>query len=147
MKYKVYVLNKPCSRWATQFEVGDTTEFVTFSTIGFGTNYHAGLPRYATDREDIQRAIEASSFFANGKITLLKEEQMEVRNDALGVGVDAFNPVEGVTDYPDVTTFRTAQAILAGEPYNVPKTSDEIRTKEALLAKAAELGVTFSALK
>ena len=54
-------------------------------------------------------------------------------------GGDAHEPVI----YDEVDKFRDAQAILTSPPYNVPKTSTELKSKEAIHAKAAELGVSF----
>lgn len=45
--------------------------------------------------------------------------------------------------YDEVDKFRDAQRILTSPPYNVPKTSTEIRSKEAIHVKAAELGISF----
>ena len=151
MAYKTYELKRKISRWATQIPIKDGTEFVTFSTIGFGSNYDTGFPRYATAREDIQQGIEASNNFKKGVIKLLKTDEIAESKEqgAKGKepGAKGGEQRAEIVTFADVTTFRAAQAILTEEPYNVPKTSEEIKNKEAVLKKAAELGVSFPNLK
>ncbi len=167
MAYKTYILNKAASRWGTQIAVDGGTEFITFASIGFGTNYATGKPRFATAKKNVQDGIEASKYFEDGTITLLKTDKlsdMDIADETVikpaksgkkkatkddspvGDVTDAGKVFEPVT-FEDVTTFRAAQAILTDEPYNTAKTSVELRTKEAILKKAEELGISFPNLK
>ena len=59
---------------------------------------------------------------------------------------DADTTTEATT-YPDVSTYGKAREILTGEPYNLGKTSNKLKNAEAILATAAELGVSFPNLQ
>ncbi len=111
---------------------------------------------YTTSNTGIQKSIENSVLFRSGRIKIERsivvgELSDEVKED---IPVSTNPPVANspVTDpptvedpqskdYPDVTNTNGAKEILIGV-YNV--LSSELPNKTAALAKAAELGVTFS---
>lgn len=157
MAYKTYQLNRNASRSTMRVFMPDgTSEFVTFVSIGYGTNYATGFPRFSTAKKNIQEGIEASEMFENDEITLLRTDDVP---EDVKPAIKAAKSPKGNDDEPDadaptekavfadVTTFRAAKEVLTGEPYNVEKTSPEIRSKEAIFKKADELGVSFPNLK
>lgn len=150
-KYKTYMLNKLVS----QFSLRLNNRFATFKTIGFASPYSSGKPQYSTKDEEEQASIESSNAFKDGLIKLVSEVDIEPKKktkapveppkapDEDGLdnldGLDVHEPAV----YEDITKFRDAQGILTSPPYNVPKTSTELKSKETIHAKAAELGISF----
>lgn len=107
--------------------------YIKFTRIAAGDTHGY----FDTDDVQLQAAIESSPFFNSKEIRLsfsADTQKEDLKNDK----VDA-DPIE----YPDVTKFREAQDVLTGEPWNLPKTSPELRSKEAILKIASELGVNF----
>lgn len=153
MDYKTYCLNKSSSRSCIRVHLKNgASTFVTFASIGYGTNYDTGYPRFSTSKRDIQEGIESSDLFKNGTIILLRSDHISKpnhKNPDVEKGKDVSqkpnkeNREVDIVEFTEVTSLRAAQAVLTGDPYNVPKASEEIRKKENLLKKAEELGVRF----
>lgn len=153
MDYKTYCLNKSSSRSCIRIQLKNcASKFVTFASIGYGTNYDTGYPQFSTSKKDIQEGIESSDLFNNGSIILLRSDHISKPNNKkhdIEKGKDVLpktkqeNKEVDIVEFAEVTSLRAAQAVLTGDPYNVPKASEEIRKKENLLKKAEELGVRF----
>ena len=101
-------------------------------TIAFENKRRNGILTFETSDEEVQKGIEASNQYAEGKIVCVE-------------GIVA--PGEGekghLQEYPEVTTFAQAKEVLRGEPYKVGATSNSLKTAEGVLAKAEELGISF----
>jgi hypothetical protein len=122
-----------------QIPVGDSTKFITFTAVGFGTNYATGYPTFSTTDVAVQEALEESEQFKSGKIILenapAKIKDIEKKD----------NGTSDTATYPEVTTYQEAKELLRKEPYNIPFQS--LGTPEKIVTKAAELGVSFPNLK
>ena len=104
-------------------------------TVVFENKRKNALLTLETEDEAVQKAIEDSNQFKSGKIE-------RISGTTAKTIVSVPEPDE-VKDYPEVTTFAQAKEILTGEPYKVGKTSTSLKSVEGILAKAAELGVSF----
>ena len=134
-KFKTYILNKETARYALQLAVGGKSEFIQFTSVGFGTAYASGKPTYSTSDEKIQKAIEDSKRFKEGLIQL----RQEVDDGGEKKGGE---PAKGAV-YPDVTTFNQAIEVLTSDPHNLPKTGSALNSPQKIRDKAAELGILF----
>jgi hypothetical protein len=86
---------------------------------------------YSTSTRDIQQAIESHPGFAGGEIGLAYPGQSK------GEAVAVVEPVE----YTGVNDLNEAVAVLRAEPYKVNPV--RLKSREAVLTIAAELGVAF----
>lgn len=147
--FKVYKCTRNLGQYSLQITVGDKKQFVTFKNIGHGSVYSTGAPKYKTSEKDVQEAIEDSRAFKKGTIVLESSMSLTRTKTDEENHVDKEGDESGVelVTYDEVTKFREAQDILTSPPYNVPKTSQEITSKERVHAKAAELGISFPNLK
>lgn len=127
------------TKLAKRFTVGKESKVIIFES-----KRKNGILTYETGDEAVQKAIESSKFFRSKQIVVTHTRENPNKTDEAD---DTDDAVEGVADevtvYDEVTKFREAQEILTGEPYNVPKTSPDLRSKDAIKAKAEELGVSF----
>jgi len=94
--------------------------------------------QYSTDKEIIQNAIESSPLYKSGVISKGDVYETEEESDE---EVTATDTASGC-DYPEVINMQKAKEILMAEPYNVSLA--DLQNKEAVIAKAAKLGITFS---
>lgn len=145
-KYKTYIFNKNASQYSLYVNTERGGQFVTFASIGYGSIYSSGFPQYSTDDELIQAGIENSNAFLSGKIRLFNETAVDApseigANDNLEQ--EDFKEDYDARSYDQVTKFREAQDILTSPPYNVPRSSKDITSKERILQKAADLGISF----
>lgn len=97
---------------------------------------------YSTNNPITQAVIESSKLFKEGIVQL--QECIEEESDLLVTDSETEDEdtSKAGMDFPEVTNSQAAKAILMAEPYNVPLV--ELGNKEAVKAKASELGVTFS---
>lgn len=95
---------------------------------------------YVTRVKKVQSAIEASDYFATGRIIIAATYQEDVESETTTEG----STTKTVTTYNKIKNFASAQNILINK-YGVAP--EEITTVEELLAKAEELGVSFPNLK
>lgn len=95
--------------------------------------------KYRTKNVLVQKAIENSEKYKRGVIKLLSEE---VVAEPKSVKTEAASKADvAVTDYPNVMNSQAAKSVLMSN-YNIPL--NEMPNKEAIKAKAKEVGVTFS---
>jgi hypothetical protein len=104
---------------------------------------------FRTANEDEQKAIEATSLFKSGFITLVETIKDETTQEKTAtVATEETDKViktetqENV--FADVTDLNTAAKILRAEPYKVNATK---LAKQGVAACAAEKGVSFPNLK
>ncbi len=110
-------------------------------TITFENKRRNGVLVYETSDKEIQKGIEASKQYLEGKVICL-EGSGEIKVNNVPNAIDA-EKQEYAQEYPDVTTFSQAKEILRGEPFRVGPTNSSLKTAEGILAKAAELGISF----
>jgi hypothetical protein len=122
-------------------------KFISFQTIGYGTNYSTGKPRLSTEDPKLQEAIEASEHYRQGIIKM--ESSTEVGVTDSGSQGEVVVGTAGVTkaEFPEVTNIREAKVVLTGEPYNVSRNSVAFQNLDKLFAKADQLGISFPNLK
>ena len=53
-KYKTYVLNRIASQYSLYIQTDKVKQFVTFSSIGYGSIYSTGAPQFSTANTDVQ---------------------------------------------------------------------------------------------
>lgn len=94
--------------------------------------------QYSTDKEVIQKAIESSLLYKSGVISRGDVYETKEEADEEAIVTDTGKG----SDYPEVINMQKAKEILMSEPYNVSLA--DLQNKEAVTAKAAELGITFS---
>jgi len=73
---KEYELRKSVSRSTIRVL---PSKFVTFNSIGQGTRFSTGFPRYGTSEKEEQEAIEKSKPFKDGIIKLLSVKKTEIK--------------------------------------------------------------------
>ncbi|MDR0872830.1 MAG: hypothetical protein LBN27_05100 [Prevotellaceae bacterium] len=165
--FKTYLLDSKKARYAIQLEIGGRTRTISFVSVGYGTAYSSGKPIFSTKDENVQKAIEGSAQFLDGKIKVVESkdagdastslsnrastsfgsaQQPPLSNPASAQQLPLSNPASAAT-FENVTTFAQAKEVLCGEPYNLPKTGTGLSSAEKILAKAKELGVNFPNLK
>ena len=110
-------------------------------TIVFESKRKNGLLSAEVEHDAVQQVIEKSKYWKNKTITLVSSRQKPSTDEDEDEEPGLSHP--DAKEYPDVTKFREAQDILTAEPYNIPKTSPDLRNKVAILEKAVELGVSF----
>jgi len=86
---------------------------------------------YVTSNKQIQNAIESDTKFKEGLIGVASSES---KSD---------EPKESVEpkEFPEVTVLNDAVAVLRGDPYRVHYS--KLKSREAVMAIAKELGVSF----
>lgn len=89
---------------------------------------------YLHDKEQIRAIIDTDEF-----------KKGIVFEDTAEDGTEDVPKYEGMTVMSDITNFQEAKNLLAGEPYSVSVA--ELKSKEKVVAKAAELGIVFPNLK
>lgn len=105
-----------------------TSRGVTYIT------FNGPLNQYKTSDKEIQKAIEATERFKNGTIILSRQNG----------GAEPEEKIETQKEYPGITDFQEAAEILRKD-FNVAHQS--VRSPEAILKKAQEVGVSFPDLK
>jgi hypothetical protein len=90
---------------------------------------------FKTEDAEIQKGIEASKFFKEGKIKLLRSEGADVKTPK------SDKTPSVITEFPDVKDVNGAIEVLTGKPYNVAKGS--LKTPEAVKERATEKGISF----
>jgi len=93
---------------------------------------------FGTDDAELQKAIEASKFYKEEKIKLLRTEGEEKKEAG---GETPEPPKNQVKEYPEVTDLNGAIEVLTGTPYKVAKSS--LKSPAEIEKKAAEKGVSF----
>jgi len=121
---KVY-FSKDKAKILFAVKVKNELKNVSFSNFG---------ETYSTSDADEQKAIEETFYFKKGLIYC--PENTKTNRDESLVANDS-EPVE----YPEVTVLNDAVAILKSEPYKVH--GSKLKSKEAILSVAKELGVLF----
>lgn len=152
--------------WVAQIKAGAATVRVHF-TGGALTSYGVTPAEYTTENPFIQRVIEKSSYFKEGRITTVRscETESPVKSDKPVNKPKAVTKVEAaptvvVTDVSDVTNvsdvapgdfegvevscLQDAQAYLQ-EKFSI--SSYKVRTCEAAQRAASEHGVRFTGAK
>lgn len=104
-------------------------------TVVFENKRKNSLLIFETNDEEVQKGIEDSNQFKSGKIECI------VGATTKTIASDPNS--DQVQEYPEVVTFAQAKEVLTGEPYKVGKTSNSLKSVEGILAKAAELGISF----
>ena len=103
---------------------------------------------YTTSDAEIQKAIEESTRFKNGTVTLdfeVEEADNEKVDETTEEQKNDVNDSEEQTSIPEVNTPQKVKEILRGEPYNIA--FQAMKTIEQIKAKADELGLSFPAVK
>lgn len=138
--------------WVAQIKAGSATLRVHF-TGGTLTAYGITPAEYTTDDPFIQKVIEKSSYFKDGRIVELRRTGSPAPRKPKAtkpadepIPVESVQPSEEEQLMPDegtvieVSCLQDAQAFLQ-EQYNIP--SYKVRTCESAQKVAAEHGVTF----
>ena len=86
---------------------------------------------FSTSDKSVQEEIEKHPKFLSGEIGIFSSERKS----------DEKEPVKEPKEFNDVTDLNDAVAVLTGEPYKVKAT--KLKSKEAVLRVAEELGVSF----
>ena len=144
---KTYQIKSPHSiKKAINFTVGGKS-----CVIVFESKNKNGILTYETSDAAIQNAIEDSKYFKGQdetmfftKITLLKTEGAPPVQNAAVAAVASIPADDGsaLKAYDEVTTWEQAKTVLRSE-YGVGATSNALKSPEGILAKAAELGISF----
>ncbi len=138
MKRKVtYEIRNQIER-SCYFRVGKALLRVDFT--GGAINSAGMTPaNYTTDNPLYQKAIEDSEQFRCGEIVIGATEKIVEKEPV----ADAENCKEKSNKevFVNVTNVQQARSVLMGEPYKV--SLSELQNKQAVRAKADELGVSF----
>ena len=112
-------------------------------TIAFENKRRNGILTFETSDEEVQKGIEASNQYADGKIVCVEgivAPKAPVKTEEKYTGEGEKGHLQ---EYPEFTTFAQAKEVLRGDPYKVGATSNSLKTAEGVLAKAEELGISF----
>ena len=111
-------------------------------TIAFENKRKNGVLVFETTDEEVQKGIESCKAYQEGRIICIEGATANKTKQ-----LTPPPPDDELTELPEVTTFAEAKAVLRGEPYNVGATSNSLKSAEGVIAKAAELGISFPNLK
>lgn len=107
-------------------------------TITFENKRKNGILSFETTDEEVQKGVEASRQYQEGRIVCTEGATANTATPTTPI-----IPLEDPTEYQEVTTFAQAREVLRGEPFKVGATSNSLKTAEGVVAKAAELGISF----
>ena len=108
-------------------------------TIAFENKRKNGILVFETTDEEVQKGIGSCKAYQEGRIICTEGAATAPKVKQLPTPP----PADEQTEYPEVTTFAQAKEVLRGEPYKVGATSNSLKSAEGVLAKAAELGISF----
>jgi len=124
---KVY-FSKNKAKIVFSVNVENSVKTVSFSNFGGS---------YSTPDEKEQKAIEKSFYFKKGLIFLSEKLEQSANKEEK----ENIEPKE----FPEVNVLNDAVSILRGDPYKVHHA--KLKSKDAILTVAKELGISFPNLK